>query len=160
MSINPGEIIGSDLSPNANILGTQIADNTILLRNLTDDTFRIVQTGTGTAGAITTTNSSAGTWTTKSVQVPVAHNLGYAPANLVYVDFSGGAGTNLVTIPSTLFGTNTPNSAAYFWISYYVVVDATNLYINTTLTVYGAAGGSVTALPFKYYLLQEKASIT
>jgi len=156
MSLNPGEITSTDLSPNAQILGTQIADNTIQLRNLTDDTFRVVAVKTGTIPSFTVSNPGAGNFGTNLVSITIPHNLGYVPAILGYA--TNTAGDYLLSIP---WSTNSGSGTTASWTTLYYTVDNTNIYAYFEATAYGnttySSGGT---WPVKFYLLQERASIT
>lgn len=148
MSLEPGSITGQDISPNANILGTQIADRTIQLRNLSTDTFGIIKTIPLT---LSFTRSST---TFASYVNSVAHNQTFTPT--IIADIS---------IDSTLTGTP---PARQFINSYvlsaniggvftaigqiYCTVDSTNVYFQVDISTVssGTYNNSV-----KIYILQE-----
>lgn len=167
MSVQPGQITSTDLSPNAGIQGNQIADGTIQTRNfapgailaahIADQTltgtqiqngsvFKIVQTGT-----ITLTNSG-----TNPTNITIPHNLGTNPAFLVYTQIPAGwtgtpfAGQYIQT--PMVVPTNTGTTAAIISPS----VDNTNLYISER-DIY-SSGGAPNTFNIKYYLLQETAN--
>jgi len=74
--ISPGSIDTNDLSPNAGILGTQIADNTIQFRNLlSTDVFKIGLKGTYTFPSFG--NLTHGTSSSTTATIP--HNLRLVP---------------------------------------------------------------------------------
>lgn len=148
MSLSEGQITSTDISPNAGILGTQIADNTIQLRNLADSTFRIVKTDTVTFSKAANSNSAS---------LTVAHGLGYAPAILAY--FTVGSfiypfGQVGAAITGANSGKITETSG--------VTVDSTNIYFQVSAPDWAGNGNYTSAETYavKYYLLQEKASIT
>lgn len=148
MSLQPGEIIGPDLSPNAQILGTQIADNTIQLRNLTDDTFRILSKGQLSV-------SSAGAPTNFSF---VAHGLSFAPIVLGFLDgvtISGVTTSGSLPLPTyTNLTVDTVGHQVKFATYLQAFSDTTNIYA----LLFNATGSAVPAITVTYYLLQEAAS--
>lgn len=160
MSLSPGEITSSDLSPNAGILGTQLADNTIQLRNLTDDTFRIVMSGSIAIPDVSGFTAAAGKFNSSSATTTVAHNLGYVPVALGASSVTGGG-----LLPFTFYGPIGVSSGSIFWDYFNINSDATNIYLTHSYIGFGGTGGVTFAdstgwNSVKYYLLQEKATIT
>lgn len=148
MSISPGEIIGADLSPNANILGTQIADKTLQLRNLSDDTFGIIRSGTlnVTQGAVTGTS---GQYVTGVATVSTAHFLPFTPYILSFVSVNGA----FLSTPYTLISSNGANAA--YWITYRTYTDSTFAYFDIDLLAFGVVNLGSVSVTAKYYLLEE-----
>lgn len=64
MTFAPGQITGTDLSPNANILGTQIADRTLQFRNFSEDVLKVAETATATITGGSVGNGAQHTFTT------------------------------------------------------------------------------------------------
>jgi hypothetical protein len=149
MSLNSGEITGADLSPNANILGTQIADNTIQLRNLTDSTFRIVTTGTASV-SLSSFSGSAGNYTVSHSTTDVAHGLSVAPVVIAYITPNGSPPYRLM--PYTSMNT-TP-----LWATYSVFVDMTNVTFRIDAMIFGAVSSGDLSGTVRYYILQESSS--
>lgn len=147
-------VTNHDLAPDAGILGTQIADKTIQLRNISDDVFGIVASGTYTlalSNPIIKDEIDSGS---------VAHNLGFAPVLMAFV-----------TIPSTITGhpyiagklQKLPvifAGGAFIEAIVDANVDSTNVNFYAVNVWSGALSWGLTSLTFKYYLLQESASIT
>lgn len=158
MALEPGQIIGTDLSPNANILGTQIADKTLQFRNFSEDVFKIALKGTTTVPGHTLTGA-AGTYTQNQSSITIAHNLGYVPAILMFNGSSDGA---YRPVPSGNVAWAT--GANYFInIGTTYVIDSVNLNIYNISAGYGVASGypsgyAVPAVAITYYLLQETAN--
>lgn len=159
MSLEPGQIVGQDLSPNANILGTQIADKTLLFRNFSEDVFKIVSTGTAsvTVGSGDTANDK---------QTIVAHGLGFTPIVIAFIqnptsDIQNASGE--ILCPFAIYGDTTTGSHPTVLLPmiqyYYAGADSTNVYFNvlsSDVTFYLQLQNT---FHFKYYLLQETASV-
>lgn len=151
MALIPGQIVGADLSPTANILGTQIADKTLLFRNFSEDTFKIVKTGTKTLSGYTVA-LSAGNYTTGGVTDTVAHNLGFVPAVIAYI--INLTSTYELLPSSTVSGSGT----SAIWTNVTVRVDSTNIYIVQSQMNFNQGSTVVGGANVRYYLLQETAN--
>lgn len=161
MTFAQGQLTGTDLSPAAGILGTQIADKTLQFRNFSEDTFKIVRSGTATV-----TVGSGDSYTTKTTTV--AHGLGFTPIVLAFIDAQADlftAGGRVLT-PYTMYestttsaGTGFLNNQVYVVIAYFTATaDNTNLYFNigtSSTTFYSQLQKSWV---FTYYMLQETAN--
>lgn len=159
--LQSGQITSTDLSPNAGILGTQIADKTLQFRNFNEDTFKVVNPG-GTAATVSLTNGSytaVKTWTTT-----VAHNQNRTPGFMAFVDLSTlpslAVSTGLSPVPGIGMTATSGLGTNVFLPGYIadVSVDATNLYF-TVSWMYGALTlGNTYPVSFRYYLLAESAA--
>lgn len=112
------------------------------------NSFEILQVGVTTVSS----DGSPTNWTT------VAHNLGYAPAVLAYMNnvfLSGITGVGNIPLPMwTSSQTDTVNHV-FIQKSYMMAsVDTQNIYI----ILYNALGTTIPAFTVKYYLLREKAN--
>lgn len=147
--------------------GIKVAQEGYDVRTATDDElvmssgfnlFKIVQSGT-------TSITPPSPWSPGGAgkrRVTIAHNLGYKPANLVYVDnpvvvgvSDSGDGLGLLPNPLFLIG------SYYTVIQSHAHVDTTNLYID--LIFLNQAGTNITGANaytwnYRYYLLQETAN--
>ena len=146
MSLESGQIIQDDISPNAGILGTQIADKTLSLRNLSDDTFGIVASGIHVLTRSANTNTQVDT---------VAHGLSFIPTIIFNVE-------QTTTQPGVWY-----SGAQNVRINYttgaigempIVTVDATNIIFSTIAPTNNGEYSSSKVFTFKYYLLQETAN--
>lgn len=154
MALESGQITGQDLSPSANILGTQIADKTLQFRNFSEDVFKIVKSFTV---PLTITLDGTGHYT-QSVQQ--AHGLTYTPSYQAFINID----PSLAGLTSGI-ANNGPNPfiiagvsgvSVTIWGVCQVSVDSTNI----NFVVYCAIGGTGSTLSFstKVYLLQETAN--
>lgn len=149
MSLEPGQIIGTDLSPTANILGTQIADKTLQFRNFTEAVFKIVSTGSATTPSGSPTTAAgyyAGTLTTT-----VAHNLGFVPMVIGAIKI----GSTYYMLPTTTVITD---GSSYQKAFFRFAVDSTNVYIGKHYNGFGNSVSDSTTYSVVYYLLQQTSN--
>lgn len=165
MSLDSGEITSQDLSPNAGILGTQIADKTIEARNLADG---VIPTSAITDGDdifiindVLTASFSITPATTGTSTVTITHNLGYVPLVQAFVDITnnqwsaGQIGT--FGLPYFLLGTQTVGGVSIFTML--AVVKVQKLNISTITFEVGTQGPSQNlAGTITCYFLQETAA--
>jgi hypothetical protein len=151
MSLSSGEITTIDLSPNANIQGTQIADNTIQFRNLAGNVFKVIASNTISLVQSPITGT-AGIYTGLFNQATTPHGLSYTPGIQSYLVLGG----NFIPMPYTAI--NSINSSSMAWVTYYIATDATNLYFNYQGNIFGGGTLAGTTLKAQYYLLQVSAS--
>jgi hypothetical protein len=170
MSLSPGSIDTNDLSPNAGILGTQIADNTIQFRNLLQtDVFKVVESGSFSfAWSVSGINSSTynyGYVTAKTTTTNYKiYNSSTPPIVLVYEYDSAAAAffpvSNNQIITQGIGWTNSTNNANYN-IFYQLGVYNTNFVLSVVTTgyaigSYSGAGASSTD-SIQYYVLQQNS---
>lgn len=158
MSIAPGEITTTDLSPNANIQGTQIADKTLQWRNFAGDVLQVIKKGSFNV------SSSGATLNTSSV----AHGLSFTPVVLGFlnnvtvtsVTTTGSlplptwGSANLDTLKAAALNGGVATPDVIFNTYVQILCDNTNV-IGLLLNATGAA---VAPLTITYYLLQETAN--
>lgn len=143
--------------------GVDVMTNTDLSKlvfNSSQNTFKIVASGTAISNTYTVSGGSSGVWTNFLAGGPltIAHNLGYTPSVIAYVKIT--TTNQYILLPTTtqsIVG-NSGTGAAFNRIA--VNVDSNNLYILDTTLVNGIVTTSYTAggLNIKYFLLQETAN--
>jgi hypothetical protein len=131
--INDGEIALKVAQPGIEV---STAANDQLVFNSNQDMFKIILSGNGSIPASVSNNST----------LTVAHNLGFIPALIGYVDLSS------IYYPFPLLGINGTSGAILSL--YQCSVDSTNAYF----TVQTPGSTVSTATSIKYYLLQESAN--
>lgn len=158
MTFSQGNLDHSDLSANAGILGTQIADKSLQLRNLSDDAFGIVLSGTAT---VTITSGDTG----QTVVTTIPHNLGFAPASLAYLtvtpgDFDEQTGETLLpyTALYEFITGSSPSIEMRIMAHFFFTTDSTNAYAQVSVSDVSFFSQLQTTYTFKYYLLQETAT--
>lgn len=125
-----------------------------LIFNSTQDTFKIVSTGTSSITAPSVTGATVGVFTGGNT-ITIPHGLSITPAFLAYATFN-----NVEYYPiGSAIASASDLHGNYGYSSFGFTVDATNIYIaiRTTLWIMNAfsltvPGGTV---PVKYYLMQE-----
>lgn len=147
MALESGQIIGTDLSPNANILGTQIADKTLQLRNFAAGTFpaSVLQiTSSGTTSIPSTTSLNT---------VSIAHGLSYQPFLVAFAQSNiFGAGQTYL-LPHLVTATNSAVTGAFvISVEFGAYTDSSNInfYIRS-------AGVSANAT-ITYFLVKASAT--
>jgi hypothetical protein len=153
-------ITNTDIAPNAGILGTQIADKTLQLRNLSDDVFGIVDSLNLTSTSYTTGTSPVGGVALDVHNFSVAHNLDFIPAAVGYI--LSDDGTSYYELPRTLWGIDGAG-VKYVQVVLQLYANTTNITLQVSTFLSGiGSGGSVSAnnpaFPLKIYLLQESAA--
>lgn len=114
--------------------------------------FRIVQSGTINVSQ-TTISTTAGLYGDVNVNVgSAAHDLGYKPACIGFLEFTTGA---RVALPYTLQQQAIGGTVAT-WQSYNLAVSSTRVFINLRGLAYNGSFSTLTAT-VRYYLLQEPA---
>lgn len=118
------------------------------------NTFKIVKIGTGQAPSVTTSLDGTNTYFGFNSN-SYAHNLGFVPVCLAFIQDSG----NYLPLPLTSNYTLGP-SGGIGSISYRIIVSDTSVIITTIVVDYGGSAGATTtsALNVKYYLLRETAN--
>lgn len=149
-----------DLAPDAGILGTQIADKTLQLRNLSDDVFGIIDSLDVTTTSFTTGSSPVGGVALDVHNFSTAHGLNFIPAVVGYV--LADDGTSYYELPRILWGIDA-GGIKYVQVAYQLYADATNVTVQVTtfLSSIGTAGSTsagVSGFELKLYLLQESAA--
>lgn len=127
---------------------TTNSDPANLIFNSSQDVFKIVATGNINSPALSISNPGAGNFANGSATTTVAHGLSFAPLLIAF----GLDGSKYAQLPYTTY-------VAGIWETFYLEVDATNVYFSVQAMVSGTGlslpGGFV---PAKYYLLQETAN--
>lgn len=119
--------------------------------NSNQNTFKVVATGSGTIPDVTVGSPGAGNWAEGSGSSAIAHNLGYIPAIVAYIDF----GSVYAAMPYNI--TDRVAATQVYFADYRASVDATNVYLEQGVLTMGT-GITSPGLPVKYYLLQETAN--
>lgn len=126
-----------------------------LVFNSSQNTFKIVGTGTLTAVGPTVSIAAVGV-DVQSASTNIAHGLGFAPAVIAYA-FDG---LYYQFVPAKMGQNNTANYTAFDTVNVYS--DATNVRITVRTELYNFVAGARTYGPasydIKYYLLQETAN--
>lgn len=131
--------------------------------SINTDRFEIVKTGNSFWPSLSVVGGGASGFGTGEALTTIAHNLGYKPAVIGYVQELGVAVTqNYVTPSFSYFG----NSSSALWIVFSIAADSTNLYISTTMMTWGVTGtssllgGANGGFICQYYLLREQIKRT
>lgn len=146
------------------------ADDDELLFNSEQNVFKVVQTNTHTVSYSFSSHSGSG-FTIDNKTDTIAHNLGFVPAIVVFVEYAGGKFPVVNNTPLAglsggtgfTFGGGTGFAFAVTHAS--MSVDSTNLYLGISRwgnLGNGAYSASIDAesgsLTYRYYLLQETAN--
>lgn len=125
-----------------------------LLSNPTFEQFEIVKAGIATFPTLSLSNPGAGNYLGGEGQTIIAHNLGYTPPFIGFLQITSVTPIKNYPLPfSFLAG----SAATASWEVYQMYCDATNIYLLSDLLVYANArtiGGSDHTL--KYYLLRDR----
>lgn len=117
--------------------------------------FTIVESGLWAGGSLTTGNPGAGNFLSgSSIMATIPHNLGFIPSALAYYQVASSP-LEYDLLPSTTMvftGLQT-----VLWWTIWLLVDATNLYIQVNWMAYGTSF-NITLSPVKWYLLQQVAN--
>lgn len=128
------------------------ADNADLTFNSSQNTFKVLATGTIETTSTVISNAGAGLFSSVNTNVgSYTHNLGFKPAVFAYAEFSNGVRAQL---PYVINDCSSTTQA--FWISYTPNVTSTQLLIGIRGMSYGTAV-STSAVSIKFYLMQETA---
>jgi len=135
---------------------TGAADSELVF-NSSQNVFKIVMSGTTTIPAYTMASAGVtNTYTGSSTVVSIAHNLGYRPAVLAFID----DGTYFTPIPRSISNAGGTGGGMYT-TDILVGVTSTAIEFTSSSVGYGAysfAGQSIVSRPVRYYLLQETAN--
>lgn len=122
-----------------------------LIFNSAQDVFKIVQTGNSTSPSVAVNTGGANYATFVGTTVVIPHGLSFIPVPIGVFD-NGGL---YIPLPFTDIWQNSSSGYTQFTID--VSADATNVYISAKAFAYNTTA-SVSALPVKYYLLQQTAN--
>lgn len=126
------------------------ATNAQLIFNSSQDVFKIVMSGTISLNTVSVSDAGAGLYNSNSVTTTVAHNLGYAPVVIGYINVV----TQYIAMPYTILD---GAGALATWQSYSISVDQFNIYVTSQVLALHQAKTTIPA-QVKYFLLQESAS--
>lgn len=117
--------------------------------------FEIVKAGISSFPSLSLSSPGAGNYSGNEAITTVAHNLGYTPPFIAFLQITTASPVKTYTIPFTFMA---GSSATASWEYYQAYVDNTNLYLLTDILVYAVAksGGGATFV-CKYYLLRDRA---
>lgn len=134
------------------------AGNDDLAFNSGQNVFKIVATYASTLPTTNADNGGAAGTGTSTVTEEITHNLGYVPAILSYISFSG---MEYVQLPITHGIALSGATGGFGTVRYDIAVDTTKIYLTTKIDFW--AGSAKTTPDFggysaKIYLLQETAN--
>lgn len=113
----------------------------------------VVEEGNIKTPGVTLAAPGVGNWNSDVGQVFQAHNLGYTPIVIAFLEFGG----TYIQLPYVENAGNAGTTARF--LTYSVLVDATGIYVRMDLTATGPTPYTYPADQFnvKYYLLQKSA---
>lgn len=131
-------------------------DPSQLIFNSNQDVFKIVKSlSVGFPGVTATVGVGSTVNVTAASAIIIPHGLGYIPAFIAYLN----SALTYAPIPFIITGQNGANSV--FQVNINLETDIINMYISTSVTVWGPAGSTYTQSDFtntpiiKIFLLQE-----